>query len=128
EGARDVLALRACMRLVRVPQIDLARGRVELDRRCVAVAEVEHPGEIERDVLFAVLRLQRLVERAVDRRQVPVVLDEVENRGLVAEVAVDRVLLRARRDDEQRQARTEAAASLLTGERRRRLRRRAALA
>ena len=50
--------------------------------------------------------------------QVPVVLDEVDDRGLVAQVVVDVVRLRPRRDDDQWQPRAEAAASLLARERR----------
>jgi hypothetical protein len=42
----------------------------------------------------------------------PVVLDEVDHRGLVGRRVIDRVDLRVRRDDQQRQPRAVAAASL----------------
>src|SRR6185312_15339267 len=96
----------------------LAGRRIEdVRRRVRRRTEVEHAAEVEPDALVPVERIEDLVERPFDPRQPPVVLDEVDDRGLVAEVAVDVVRLRPGRDHELRQPRPEAAASLLPGER-----------
>ena len=90
--------------------------------------EVEHPGEVEPDALRPVGLGENLISGARDPRQAPVVLDEVEDRGLVCEVVVDVVDARVRRDHEHREPGAEATATLLAGEWLLRLRARAALA
>ena len=113
-GAREVRALEILPVLVREHR--LAGGRVERQRSGRAAREVEHPGEVERDALGRVGGRKRVVERARDAGEVPVVLDEVRDRGLVALVRVDVVLPGARRDEDEREPRAEAAATLLACE------------
>jgi inner membrane transporter RhtA len=77
----------------------LPRDGVEDQRALVSrAAELEHAGEVERNPLCLVRARQHLVKRAADRGQAPVVLDEVGDRRLVAQVVVDVVALGERRD------------------------------
>ena len=72
------------------------------------MVEIEHAREGAR----------QLVERiGADPTQVPVVLDEAKNRGLVGERVIDEVVPREWRDHQQRQPGTVAASALVRPER-----------
>ena len=78
------------------------RLRVELKRGLVG-GEIEHARQVT----------GLLVERVIpDAAGVPVVLDELQNRGLIGQRVVDVVRLRVGRDDQQRQPRAETAPAL----------------
>src|SRR5258708_30017745 len=91
-GCRSTLGARV--------QLALAGVRVEHQAlgRTVPALEVEHGGDASRGG----------VHRSGDAAQVPVVLDEAEDGGLVGESVVDGVGPGPGGDDEQRQARPEA--------------------
>lgn len=75
-----------------------------------SLAEIEHRQQGAGD---------RVEGAAADATEVPVVFNEAQDRALVGEAVIDKVLARERRDDQQRQAGPVAAAALLIAERRR---------
>ena len=89
------------------------RRRVEEDPARRVSAEAQQPGQVELQALAAVSLGQHLIGRAGDPAQAPVVLDQVDDRGLVSQVVVDRVDLGEWRDDQQRQPRAKPATALL---------------
>jgi hypothetical protein len=60
----------------------LSGDRVQQQALVVRAVQVEEPGEVERSA--RVLPLEQLVGGAGDPRKAPVVLDEVDDRRLVA--------------------------------------------
>src|SRR5438105_5807055 len=56
---------------------------------------------------------------AADATEIPVIFNEAQDRALVGDAVIDKVLARERRDDQQQQAKPVAAAALLIAERRR---------
>src|SRR5207247_3662415 len=85
----------------RVAADRLAGGRVEVE-----LAAAVGPAEGEQVVQAA----GDGVEGAADLRQVPVLLDEGQDRALVRQGVVDEVVLREGRDHQQREAGAVAAA------------------
>ena len=80
---------------------DLARGRVEDEVIVASLAEIEHRQQGAGDGVEGA---------AADATEVPVVLNEAQDRALVGDAMIDKVLARERRDDQQRQAGPVAAA------------------
>ena len=80
---------------------DLARGRVEDEAIVASLAEIEHRQQGAGDGVEGA---------AADATEVPVVLNEAQDRALVGDGMIDKVLARERRDDQQRQAGPVAAA------------------